>query len=566
MNTVGHDEIVALNREPDDAEAFAAWCRQCDVLPFLEREACDDEIVVYAVFPHMFLHAILVPQFEVNAQTIDPLLDWHLDIAAQWGFVVSADDVVIESPLSDTRSPLTQGGEKIVFARRFEGSNDGKDYYEVNQKMAHVLDLHHIEERDAWCGMNRHGDIDEICKIHRIKSAPDRVDGVAITMRRDRIGEFAGAGNYCLLRMFDFTRFRSGNFNGWPRKDRSQPFGDGKTVFGNITVFERFGSYSRGIQIIDVAVPKSRLVERLWHRGDEHKRYATFIALDWRHQQIGEFSCDPEELANYFVPKDGPFQTSPAFFRPEVLSKYKADSDKYRIEHGSISCRGSWYLKRFGVNDAGQIHAYLGDLGNLPYEEQLHWKQFNEPPKAGLSKSVIATDFNGEWSAEYDPLVALKRKLDEVRQREIGWWTLRDDELPRRVQYPLSDSRDDWSTELMNLDQLLVEGLEEKWLRRRAKELGRNPDDRLRALKLLEECLCGAGFDEEHARSLLSPWHLVHNLRSELKGHASSSRGRDVEIKARREHRNLVEHFRHVCSRCDESLEIIIKAIEGSAS
>ncbi len=114
----------------------------------------------------------------------------------------------------------------------------------------------------------------------------------------------------------------------------------------------------------------------------------------------------------------------------------------------------------------------------------------------------------------------------------------------------------------MNLDQLLVEGLVEKWLRAKATELGRNPDDRLRPLKLLEECLCGLGFDETHARQILSPWHDVHNLRSELKGHASTTEGRDQEIAARKAHGTLLNHFRKLCQDCDESLAIIMPALE----
>jgi hypothetical protein len=309
-------------------------------------------------------------------------------------------------------------------------------------------------------------------------------------------------------------------------------------------------------------MPKPELCRKFSEREDDNKQYATFIAHDWRHKVVADLSCSPDKLSNYFQPTDFPYEMSPAFFRPEVLSKYKSDPEKYRIEHRSISCRGSWYLNAFGVNDAGQVHAYLGYLGNLPYEEQLHWKQFNEVPKAGLSKSVITTDFDGEFCDDYEPLSSLKYKLYEVERRQIGWWVLRDLELPRKVHYPLTDTRSDWANELLNLDQYLVEGLDEKWLRRKATELGRNPDARLRALKLLEECLCGIGFEGASARELMSCWHKVHSLRSELKGHASNSAGRNHELKARTENGSLIAHFKALCTECDESLEVIIKAIE----
>jgi len=275
-----------------------------------------------------------------------------------------------------------------------------------------------------------------------------------------------------------------------------------------------------------------------------------------------ELSCDPEQLSNYFTASPHPFEMSPAFFRPEVLSKYKADPEKYTIAHGSISCRGAWYLQRFASNDAGQVHSYLYYLGNLPYKEQLHWQQFNEPPKAGLSSSVIATDFKGEFSQEYDPLPEIKEKLRAINRRRVGWWQLQDDSLPNRVHYPNTDSRNEWASEIMNFDQLLVEGLNEKWLRKKAEELGRNPDSQWRSLKLLEECLCGLGFEEDHAREIMSPWREVHNLRSKAKGHASSDEGQKNESAARKQHGSLSNHFRHLCQSCEESLQIIVSAIE----
>jgi hypothetical protein len=43
-----------------------------------------------------------------------------------------------------------------------------------------------------------------------------------------------------------------------------------------------------------------------------------------------------------------------------------------------IDCRGGWSLRDFDTNEAGQVHAYICDLRNLPYQEQLYWKSFNE--------------------------------------------------------------------------------------------------------------------------------------------------------------------------------------------
>jgi hypothetical protein len=83
---------------------------------------------------------------------------------------------------------------------------------------------------------------------------------------------------------------------------------------------------------------------------------------------IREISCAPGATANYFTESDLPFELSPAFFSPEVLRKYKADSDKYSLAGRSISCRCAWSLQTYDVNEAGQVHTYLVYLRNLPYD------------------------------------------------------------------------------------------------------------------------------------------------------------------------------------------------------
>jgi hypothetical protein len=144
----------------------------------------------------------------------------------------------------------------------------------------------------------------------------------------------------------------------------------------------------------------------------------------------------------------------------------------------------------------------------------------------------------------------------------VSWWKLRDQEAPGKVHYPYTDSRDEWAEEILNLDQLLVEGLEEKWLRKKAKDLKCNPDARLRALKLIETILVAADFEESHAREIMSPFHMVHNLRSVLKGHASGTEAEKIRKDALTEHGSFRKHFEKICSECDESIEILICAFK----
>ena len=97
-----------------------------------------------------------------------------------------------------------------------------------------------------------------------------------------------------------------------------------------------YASYTRGCQVIHSQTSKEDIMEEFHPGSQKNAQYATFIAHDWKNQTVKEISCAPGATANYFIQSDLPFEVSPAFFRPEVLSKYKADSEKYRLGERTI--------------------------------------------------------------------------------------------------------------------------------------------------------------------------------------------------------------------------------------
>ncbi len=562
MDLYNLSEIAKLANEPQDQNDFNEWLKQGEVVHFLANDIEDDYVILYASMSHVFIHSVLIPnKEEFSPSDIDDLLKWSYNPFSTWGIAYSSKDAWIEPPLSSAGSKQLKSGVQIIFGRSFEGDDSRNNYYEINQKLSHVLELHHLEERNAWCRLDKHGDIEDIVKIFKISDLPRNESGTVITVKKEALDEFSAIGNLCFLRMFDITRYKSGNFHGWGHTTTPVDLSDGEHIFGHLTVEPGIGSYSRGVQISRANVSKSQIIEHSWGGStkEKDKQYASYIAQDWKNKVTKEISCNPDCLANYFTESDLPFEITPAFFKPEVMLKYKSDRAKYYLEDRSVGCRGSWHLETFDINAAGQVHTYLIYLSRLPYEEQLHWKQFNEEPKAPISERAYTTDFEGNFYDGYDPLLSLKYKLEELNRRNPGWWTLRNDDLIKKTHYPFTASKDEWAEELLNLDQLLIEGFEEKWLRKKVIELGGKPDKRLRALKLAEEYLVLMGFEREHAHQIMTPFHLVHNLRSLVKGHVSGSDADKQRKDAIRVHGSLKSHFTSVCSDCDESMGILIE-------
>ena len=304
-------------------------------------------------------------------------------------------------------------------------------------------------------------------------------------------------------------------------------------------------------------VINDRLRRRLKGESPEPEQYATFITQDRKHKRVHECSCDPAQLGNYFVESDLPFAISPAFFRPEVLAKYKADPDKYRIETRSIHCHGAWSLESYDINDAGQVHAYLTDLNRLPYTEQLYWKSFNEAPKAEISARANKSDFRGEWDTSPDPLPDLKRRLEALSGSGITWWSLKDQQLPGRVHYPVTTSQEEWANALMALDQLVVEGLSKSYFKSKAKAANITVDPQWGSLTLINEVI-RVQVDKKKATAVVAPLKSLHDLRNKMKGHAGGSDSKAILKELIAEHGDLRSHFRSLANDCDHAIALMI--------
>jgi hypothetical protein len=554
-------KLFAMTTVPPRGEGkFDLWLEQKDSLDFLARNEREEDCVIYASMSHVFLHSAIVPLSQLTPPDVDDLLKWSCRPSDTWSVWASDNKVGLDPPFENPGSKSLQGAEALIFTRSFEGYVGKKGYVELLQKFAHIFDLHYVSEQSAYCRLDRHGDVVPMVKIGSIDNAANPFDsGRYLTINRELLDDYMFLTGTALVRLFDFTRFHPESFGGWGDLRETTRI-DNNMLHARLTIQRGTGSYLRGFQVLRTNTTQQSVIDRIW--GREEKRYATFIAQDWKNKRIAEISCDPKRLSNYFTQSELPFEISPAFFKAEVLRKYKADSEKYTLEERSISCRGAWYLQTYDINEVGQVHTYLIYLSRLPYEEQLYWKSFNEPPRGPISKRAYTTDFEGEFSQEAEALSALKYRLRELHRHNVPWWSLRSEALVDKVLAPFTTSADEWADDILKLDQLLIEGFDAKWLRRKCIQLGRQPEPNFGSLKLIEECLLGLEFEGHDARAMVEPLRELHDMRTKLKGHASDDSGRALRKQALADHGSYREQFMDLCTRCDYSVERITAAFE----
>ena len=548
------DRLCRQSKKPEFEEALEAWTGLDGIVDLVRADVGQDEIVVYVNLGNAptFMHAVMVPVSSLDEVEIKDMASWTLNPSDSWSIWGTS---TIKPPLSGDCPEET---EQLVFVREFEGrTEEEKTYAEILQKITHLFGLHQVDERNAYCRFDRNGDVEEVIRTFRFNKKDDGFSGIAVTFKRTILDDYMHFTNSVLIRQFEIHHFEPDEFAGYGRGGEEAEHGIPELIYYRTFVAGAYAGYMQGAQIIRPSGSLDDAIRRL-NGTEEYPKYASFIVRELKGGEVREVSCAPGATSSSFMKSDLPDEMSPAFFRAEVLSKYRADPDKYEILHDRyISCRGVWVLRCYDTNEQDQVHTYLRYLRDLPYDEQIYWRSMNESPKGDISRRALTTDFKGMRFTEYDPLDSLRALL---AKQDLCWWTLRSERLLRQVHYPAGDSAKEWGNAITQLDQFLVEGLEEKWLRKQAKALGCTEADRLRSLKLLEKCLIGLGLGEEHAREVTGPLHTLHNFRSEVGGsHASGSKAAATRKKVLAGHGTYRAHFRGLCAECHEALKVIIK-------
>jgi hypothetical protein len=537
-----------------------------DSVSVLKDNLKADEILLYASGPHLLIHSVLTFKEIVEVPDHEDLDRAHIMPDDAWCIQRSygggeGHRVYLEPPLSNPGCNSLVGSEKLVFIRTFEGVKDFEPPVEIDQKLVHALGLFFLDERSAYCRLNGRGDIENVITIHDDTTHDPWERLRAVTIRSHDLATYMALGGTSLVTLFDFTRFSMDEFSGWDGAEE-RTF-ETKNLFYGHRKIPKHASYANGQIILRTGLTLDSLVEEWKAEEDTSTRqYASFKITDWKNDSaLVESSCGPDHIVNYFTESGLPWEISPAFFRPDVLQKYKSDPEKYTFGDRSISCRGSWHLKTYDINQAGQVHTYIGYLANLPYEEQLYWQSFNEWPKANISERAYQNDILGEFSTTEDPLNDLKVAIQDLDRKPPSWWKPRGEALIESVHYPVTDSASEWGDEILALDHVVVEGFLVKGLREIASINGGSFEKNWASLKVLEAALSVTGRTEDQAREAVSTLKELHALRNPAKAHGDPQGRRLAIANARKAHGTLRNHFIDLTERLSTAFKTILTTL-----
>ena len=561
------ERIGRLNAVPEDAQEYASWIQAGGHLRFMRETANEEELLIYALGEYGFIHAVVVSEASLSPLDQADLLNWSgTPYCSRAGYAWGGgrDDVWIErgDPISNSES--LKDAMQLVFARDLEGMK-GSDrvYFEILQEYSHLSGIHWRPELRAYCRFDEQGDWEQVVSV----TSRETKGGVTlVSFKRENLEKYLAVSNSVLVRMFDFTLFRRSEFTHWPE-------GPDHIVVENDSFFYRQkidagrAAYTRGVQIVRPNRTRVQILASItdgW-LGQPNRQYCEFIAWDWRNRRVATISTDPSATTNYFVaPQNSlPFEVSPAFFRPEVLSKYKADRDKFTIseENRYIDGRGGWELRSYDINEAGQVFAYICYLRSLPYQEQLYWKSFNEEPKSGISERALLNDFKGEWADSEQPLGDLLSTLREWDSKDVPWWKLGSEALLAVVNTPYTSSVEEWSRAFLDLAKLLVEGFQRGAIRNELQGHGIPFEKEEKSIALLEKLIITIGSLSKEER--LNGLRELQRVRSLVASHAPGSEAAELTRNALEQHGSYMVHFESVCVTISDELALIEKAFSG---
>ncbi|WP_144157534.1 hypothetical protein [Paraburkholderia sp. BCC1885] len=561
MSNINQKLVNILN--PDTGLGAGRKEEQTDLYELLASERLADKAILYASafgpLGSVFVHSVLVPKSSIKLRDKAGFTNWHGNPydGPSCGMVYGGGE---RARVEYDKGALGASGmlavaRRLIFARSFDVLHSGDAYYELAQELTHAHGLHWVEERSAWCRLDERGDVEDVARVEISEGSTPGMKTTVVAISRKVLDLHMAATGTSVLQMFDSVVHRA-EFHGFDGGVERQFVDTQNSLVMKYRVDSNEASYFRGAQILRPPLNALELGEAMLAKDREPKQHATYISQDFKNHRIAEVSCSPSALASYFE-RDStlPLQTSPVFFRPEVLDKYKADPDKYKLESRSITCRNAWYLKTYDFNDAGQVHTMICYLGDLPYDEQLYWKSFNEKPKASISKRSFKTDFQGTFDDEGDPLDQLKDTLRVLSDLKPDWFSFREPKLLDQLHYPLTSSHKGWNEVIVTLAKCVTEGLEKRFLEKAARNLGSVGDPKWGSIKWVEELLKRIEVDDDRVPEICFPLFEVQRLRSKLGGtHASGGEANEIRKQLLKTYGTPLAHIKTLSAQLSESL------------
>ena len=272
--------------------------------------------------------------------------------------------------------------------------------------------------------------------------------------------------------------------------------------------------------------------------SEGRREYVEFIIGSDGNDRSIRHTCNPKIIDSLSSADSTPSAhfLTPVFFRRKVLNKYINEESKYNVGESSIRRNQRWSMD-ISSNNKENVIVYLGDLGNLPYREQLYWRSFNIVPDGEMSNADYRRTILGEFTEPEDSSWRLKNAYLKLRGSwldHFGWALfkpLADADLYhfKTLHRPATREPFELDKIAVSLSKLLVEAINTEKLKEIITSMRRNKNRSMpkNEFALLREYLSlhGCAGGEVHIDYL----EKVQLLRSASASHRQDNRPADIK-------------------------------------
>ena len=343
-------------------------------------------------------------------------------------------------------------GIELVLEQGFEGA--APQVWHINQDLVMALGL--LRENDEWIRPS-----EDYCVVARLRRNADG-EPIACEIKNEFLRDYLAARGMALR----LTYFRkreliaaAANHITWPDgllEDRGEQHHFRARIF---SILE--GGYpadDTGYAVFRISrtdvdpeddVPRpgpesdANTASESWHGQHKGKKLVRILGELWRNEWIepgvNSIRVRGDQIdtgIHYIVDASGERLSSEKlkdddeprwlWFRPQVMlsliRRRGGEFKWYTQETGGVSCSPA-YSVHFGINAAGLITVYAGDIAKLPTWQQQIWAGFNTAPEGGVSKELLSAQMETRVAQTVAPEAVLPEvleALDKTFSRRIG--------------------------------------------------------------------------------------------------------------------------------------------------
>ena len=478
----------------------------------------------------LFTFSALASAAEGNLERLLSKFDWdvRLEFGKPYFYSYGVEKVAYYDPGMSSEIDGIEFRPFVIY-REFHGFIPST--FELVQNFILYHEAFFVDELVEYHRIDNNGDIHPIIRIERENDNP------LVLVDAHHLKDYLAANQCYLVRYYDHHRWAledisehiKGQFASYPLGDNSSRF-----ELWLRTDIPRNG-YKSASRLLgkDVVFPYPQPDKRrTWFAsGEREEKFATFIiGRDEQGKDI-ESTCNEDELSNYFTDRGTPHFLTPVFFKREVLVKYYQEPSRYKVSSSGLRCLDLWDLP-IDITKEELAQVWLGDLGRIPYKEQLHWRQFNVVPRGTITRHRWLRDFMAECADPTDdPIYYFRVAFEEVQRETKARYgeglfqglNDKDRHAYETLHLPLTEEWKEFDEQVQALAKVTVDSLNVNLLSRESSQKIDGSSIK-GSIDLLGVYLSGIGVKEDIGKQIMHALHAVQTTRSTGAAHRKGSK------------------------------------------